>query len=341
MAPASPKYGVIETPKDGDMLYKEEQHDEPKKQSKLKELLFGVPGIILGAAIGILIGYLVQTSKPSKVVVSWIGVPGDLFIRAIKCCVTPLVFCSLVTGMADMISVGKAGSVGWKTFWLYMVTTALAASEGIVAVVIVRPFFSSNATPAPSKKAQFAMQCDEPGHFLSRVNETVACVFDAGFNASGVYSPSSTFVVTDVNGVFAKSDSEFTKLTLSESLQAQLQSMVPSNITQAFADASLLSIIMFAIPFGAAIALLPRDMALVAGFFREINVVFMTMIRWIITFTPFAIVSLLATSIAGQKDLGVLVSDVGVFVLADLVTLAFHVWVFYPVLMRIRRNRAG
>jgi Na+/H+-dicarboxylate symporter len=28
--------------------------------------------------------------------VSWIGVPGNLFIRAIKCLVTPLVFCSLI-----------------------------------------------------------------------------------------------------------------------------------------------------------------------------------------------------------------------------------------------------
>jgi Na+/H+-dicarboxylate symporter len=111
--------------------------------------------------------------------------------------------------------------------------------------------------------------------------------------------------------------------------------MVPSNITLAFSEGNLLSIIMFAIPFGIAISLLPRDMKLVGNFFREVNMVFMRMINWIIMCTPIAIISLLASAIAQQKDLTVLVSDVGLFVLCAILSLFAHTYIFYPILLRL------
>jgi Na+/H+-dicarboxylate symporter len=337
MPPASPKYEHIDTPKDTD-VQKDAAASAPR--SKLAEWFFGVPGIIAGAILGSIIGYFVQSASPSKVVVSWIGVPGDLFIRAIKCCVLPLVFSSLVVGMADMIAVGKAGKIGWQTFWLYMITTLMASVEGLIAVLIVRPLFSNKAKTATSTVPELAMQCATPGYFLSHANGTVSCAYDAIYNSTSKFSPSSVFTVTDINSVFAKANAGFTKLTLSESLQAQLQTMVPGNITMAFADGTLLSIIMFALPFGAAVAILPREMKLVGDFFREVNIVFMTLIGWIILVTPVAIVSLLATSIAGQDDLSYLVKDVGVFVLSNVVTIGIHCYAVYPIIfwMFIRKN---
>lgn len=344
MAPASPKYDAVETPplydtaKSGGDL---DNPTPPRSSSKFAELFFGMPGIIAGAVLGIIIGVLVQRATPSAVVVSWVGVPGDLFIRALKCLIPPLVFCTMVSGMADMYAVGKAGKIGWRAFWLYTLTTLIATAEGLVAVLIFRPFFSSNVKAQTTAVTEFALQCDTPGYFVSQINDTITCAFDATFNSTRKHAASSTFIVSDVNNVFSKAGSKYARLTLSESLQAQLQTMVPSNITQAFADGTLLSVIMFSIPFGIAIALLPHDMKRLATFFGEINNVFMAMITWVIKLTPIAIVSLLTKSIASQKDLSVLVSDVGVFVLCVFLTLLFHVGVFYPALFRLMRMSTG
>ncbi|GAB9473541.1 hypothetical protein Gpo141_00010691 [Globisporangium polare] len=304
--------------------------------SKLWSWYFGIPGILLGAVIGIFIGWGIQTGNPSDELVSWIGVPGSLFIRAIKCIVTPVVFCSLVVGMADMLAVGKASTIGVRTVLLYLLTTIVASCEGLLFVAIFRPYFGNKAQVTEETIAELAFQCDEPGFYLSHhVNGSVSCAYDATYNATSEFSPSSKFITTDINGFFATSGSSSTKRSLSDALQDQLDALVPSNITQAFADSTLLSIITFAITFGVAISALPAHAQVVGAFFRELNMVFMLMISWVIKCTPIAIISLLASSIATQSDMSVLVHGVGLYVLCDLLTFFVHVYIFYPVLLRL------
>ncbi|TMW57613.1 hypothetical protein Poli38472_003538 [Pythium oligandrum] len=306
-----------------------------KPVNKWKEWFFGIPGILTGAILGIVIGYLVQRAEPSEEVVSWIAIPGDLFIRAIKSLVGPLVFCSLVVGMSDLVAVGKATTIGVRTFSFYLLTSLLSSCEGMVWVLIFRPFFGNKAKEVAETIPELAFQCDKPGYFLSHVNDTVQCVFDESFNSTAEFSKSSVFVVTDINKSFSTTGSSYVERTLSEAIQGQLYTMVPDNITAAFVNATLLSIVMFSIPFGVAVALLPRDMTIVGNFFREINQVFMTLINWVILCMPIAIISLLASAVAQQADLGVLVSDVGVYVGCVLLCLFFHAYVVYPALLRL------
>jgi Na+/H+-dicarboxylate symporter len=334
MAPASPTYDVIETPSATDGF--KDSHEPPVPRNKWKEWFFGIPGILCGAILGIFIGWAIQTTEPSAELVSWIGVPGSLFIRAIKCLVTPLVFCSLIVGMADMLAVGKAGMIGWRTGVLYLTTTVVATCEGLIWVLIFRPYFGNKSEPQKEVVAELAFHCDKPDHFLSDVNGTIGCAYDEKYNSSAglEYSDSTKFIAADINGYFSTASTGFAKRTLTQALQGQLDAMVPSNITLAFSEATLLSIIMFAVPFGVAISLLPRDAKIVGNFFREINMVFMTMIVWVIKCTPIAIISLLASSIAEQDDLKSIVSDVGIFVLCDLLALFGHCYIFYPLLLR-------
>ncbi|TMW64718.1 hypothetical protein Poli38472_011598 [Pythium oligandrum] len=303
--------------------------------TKLKNIYHGATGILIGAAIGIVIGYLLNRADPSAELVSWIGIPGNLFIRAIKCLVAPLVFSSLVVGMSDMLEAGKAGKIGWRTGLLYVFTSLMGSIQGVIWVLIFRPLFGNDSKPVTETVTEFALQCDKPGYFLSHVNDTITCAFDESYNSTASFSSSSVFVVTDINKSFATSAAEFLERTLSDAIQGQLYTMVPDNITAAFANSTLLSIIMFAIPFGVALSKLPKENANVSAFFREINLVFMNMIQWVVLCTPIAIVSLLASSISGQEDLGVLVSDVGVYVLCVLLCVFGHMYIFYPILIRI------
>ena len=58
--------------------------------------------IIIAALIGIGLG--LSVCNPSfVVVVLWVGLIGDLFIRALRCIVLPLVFVSIAVSVMDML----------------------------------------------------------------------------------------------------------------------------------------------------------------------------------------------------------------------------------------------
>lgn len=77
---------------------------------------------ILGAAIGLISPEAGVAIKPL----------GDLFIRAIKMLVAPLIFCAIVTAITDLNSGQKLGRLGVKTVGMFMLTAVIASALGLV-----------------------------------------------------------------------------------------------------------------------------------------------------------------------------------------------------------------
>ncbi len=86
-------------------------------------------GLVLGAAAGILIGPSIAVIRPI----------GDLFIRLITMIVVPLVFASILVGVASLGDLAKLGRIGVKTIAYYLVTTAIAITIGLTLANIVKP----------------------------------------------------------------------------------------------------------------------------------------------------------------------------------------------------------
>ena len=78
-------------------------------------------GLLLGLGTGLLLGEQALALK-------WIG---DVFVRLIRMVVTPLVFLSIVSGIAAMGDVRRLGSIGVKTLVLYLGLTVVAVSVGL------------------------------------------------------------------------------------------------------------------------------------------------------------------------------------------------------------------
>lgn len=68
--------------------------------------------------------------------VSWMG---TLFLRALKMIIIPLIFSSIVTGVANIGDGGSLGRLGGKTFGYYLVTTTFAILTGLFFVNIFQP----------------------------------------------------------------------------------------------------------------------------------------------------------------------------------------------------------
>lgn len=89
--------------------------------------------ILIGFVVGVIFGVLF---KGPSISISWIG---DLFLRLLKMLIIPLVFFSLMTGVASIGDPKKLGRVGIKIMIYYLATTAIAVTIGLVIAGIFNP----------------------------------------------------------------------------------------------------------------------------------------------------------------------------------------------------------
>ena len=114
--------------------------------------------VLVAMALGIVVGLIInltginnEGSFVSEYVVGGLFyIVGKMFITALKMLVVPLVFFSLIAGVLGIGDIRKLGSVGVKSFGLYMLTTAIAIATAIGLAAVVIPFFS---TPTASAAA--------------------------------------------------------------------------------------------------------------------------------------------------------------------------------------------
>lgn len=79
--------------------------------------------------------------NPPVVYVSWMG---DLFIRALKMLIIPLILSSLISGITSIGSGGNLGKLGLKTMLFYVMTSFFAIVTGQILVNIIRPGVGAN-----------------------------------------------------------------------------------------------------------------------------------------------------------------------------------------------------
>ena len=95
--------------------------------------------IILGLILGLLFGVLSAFQGWGAFVTDWVKPFGTIFITALKLIAVPLVLASLITGVASLADLRKLSRIGGKTIGIYLVTTAIAVTIGVLLADIVRP----------------------------------------------------------------------------------------------------------------------------------------------------------------------------------------------------------
>ncbi|MBS1741958.1 MAG: dicarboxylate/amino acid:cation symporter [Bacteroidetes bacterium] len=89
--------------------------------------------VLLAIVAGILIGY----TYPSISV--QLKPLGDAFIRLIKMMIAPIIFCTIVTGIANMQDTKKVGRVGLKAILYFEIVTTIALIIGLLVINILQP----------------------------------------------------------------------------------------------------------------------------------------------------------------------------------------------------------
>ncbi len=101
--------------------------------------------VILGLVLGLITGVIINTFFIENAFVeNWLVnglflMGGQMFINALKMLVVPLVTFSLICGVCGIGDIAALGRIGVKSFFLYVLTTAIAISTAIVLANIVGP----------------------------------------------------------------------------------------------------------------------------------------------------------------------------------------------------------
>src|SRR6185312_13165078 len=97
--------------------------------------------VLIAVVAGILIGYFFPDSGKS------LKPLGDGFIKLIKMLIAPVIFCTVVHGIASMSDLKKLGRIGGKTILYFEIVSTLALVIGLMVVNILKPGAGFNIDP--------------------------------------------------------------------------------------------------------------------------------------------------------------------------------------------------
>lgn len=96
--------------------------------------------ILIGMLFGIAFGFVMtQLDWGVSFVTNWIKPLGTIFIKLLKLIAIPLIIASLIKGISDLKDISKFKNIGIRTIVIYVFTTIVAITIGLVLVNLTKP----------------------------------------------------------------------------------------------------------------------------------------------------------------------------------------------------------
>ena len=94
-----------------------------------------IVGMLLGVVYGLIASKLLWTDFTND----WIKPWGVIFVNLLKLIAVPLVFASLVKGVASLSDISRLSRIGAKTIAFYLTSTVVSVAIGLVLVNVIKP----------------------------------------------------------------------------------------------------------------------------------------------------------------------------------------------------------
>jgi proton glutamate symport protein len=221
---------------------------------------------------------------------------GDLFMRALKMIIVPLIVTSVVAGIASLQGVQGFARLGIKTLGFYVGSSFLAITLGLVLVNLIRPGIKDGEPNAVIRQAFETNVAQASEADLAKVAE-------AGGRRAG-----------DFFDIF--------------------RAMIPENVISAAANnGQMLGVIVFSLLFALAITRLPAgEMRTIREFFQAANDAMIVLTRWVMAAAPIGVYALILPVVFETgADLFV---QLGKYFVTVLLALGLHLFVVLPLILR-------
>jgi len=242
--------------------------------------------------LGVLYGLLASKMGWLDFTNDWIKPWGKIFINLLKLIAVPLVFASLIKGVSSLSDISKLSRIGGKTIGIYLFTTLVAVTFGLLLVNIIQPGTSFSEEKRMELKEQYASNAASKIAFAKDVKEDGPLQF-----------------IVDI---------------------------VPSNFIQATGNnKNMLQVIFFAILFGIAMVMLPKEKtSVVQGFFDGVNDIILQIVDLIMLTAPYGVFALLGGLVVDFGGSAELFQALGIYSLSVVVGLLLMIMVVYPLILK-------
>lgn len=221
---------------------------------------------------------------------------GDLFMRALKMLIVPLIVTSVISGIANLQGVKGFARLGGKTAAFYLCSSAAAILLGLVLVNLIQPGLSGGQPNQVIAEA-FATSRDNASEAeLAKVEQAQQQDNSAMFEV--------------------------------------FRSMLPENVISAAANnGQMLGVIVFSILFAVALTRIPgEEMQTMRHFFQSAHDAMIILTGWIMALAPIGIYALIFPVI---YETGLeLFKSLGKYFVTVLAALLIHLFVVLPLVLR-------
>ena len=247
--------------------------------------------ILIGMMLGIIWALLSSTLGWSEFTINWIDPFGTIFINLLKLIAVPLVLFSIIGGVANIGDPTSLGRMGGKTLLIYLLTTVMAISLGLVLVNTIQPGRLIDYDTRLDNRISYEIWAASEGH---EVKDGKSFLNDPNY-------------AERVKKVSALSTTKIDASLVSDKLvKAQKQEqvsplqplidIVPENFFASLSNNGLmLQIIFFALFFGVCLLYIPNEKSQpVLNIVDGINEVFLKMVDFVMQAAPFFVFALFA-----------------------------------------------
>ena len=105
--------------------------------------------ILIGMLLGILWGVVAVKMKWSGFTIDYVKPFGIIFMNLLKLIAIPMIITSLIMGVSSLNDVKRLGRIGGRTLGMFLATTVIAVTIGVIMVNLIKP---GNALPAETKE---------------------------------------------------------------------------------------------------------------------------------------------------------------------------------------------
>jgi Na+/H+-dicarboxylate symporter len=105
--------------------------------------------ILIGMLLGILWGIIAVKMKWSGFTIDYVKPFGIIFMNLLKLIAIPMIITSLIMGVSSLNDVKRLGRIGGRTLGMFLATTVIAVTIGVIMVNLIKP---GNALPAETKE---------------------------------------------------------------------------------------------------------------------------------------------------------------------------------------------
>lgn len=291
--------------------------------------------ILSGMLLGIVYAIASVQMGWSRFTSDFIAPFGTIFMNLLKLIAVPLVLFSIISGIAGLGSPESLGRLGLKTLSIYLGTTIVAVSLGLLLVNLLKPGKSNDSELILENRIRYelwksstgAEDLDEICQICKPENQKVV---------ERVRAATATFSSEEA----IESKIEKARQTQSRGPLSFLVDMVPDNIFTSLNDSKLMiQVIFFGIFFGISLLYVSIErQAVLISFFQATTDVFLKMVDFVMQASPFFVFALMAATIsqiAGDdvsKMLPVFAS-LGLYSITVVLGLVLMAFVIYPLVI--------